>query len=371
VALRDLLYRLGSDRVHATSTAAKVGVNLRSDYLMNSRIQGVDHTDYVLLVGTNLRSEAPLLNTRLLRQVEDRGVEVNVLGYPSDLNLDYEHVGTTTKTLSDIVSGNHPVARKLAEAEFPMIIVSDNALARSDGEAILNNLKQLAEGTPVHNKSEGWNGLNILHTKASTAAACDLGIPQIHEGDLSGAKLVYILGHDDFREEDIPEDAFVIYQGAVGDQGANYADLILPGAGYTEKLGTYVNTEGRVQNGRLAVTTPAMAKEDWMILRALSEELGTPLPYDDMRDIRDRLAQLAPHLSKPDYVEPSGFEDLSIAHRPGSTELNHTPFQDPIDNFYMTEAVSRNSKIMAQCSREINPLKLKNFRSPEYDFAGR
>lgn len=371
VAFRDFMHRLGSDRVHSTTTAPKVGVNLRSDYLFNSRLRGIDDCDYLLMVGTNLRTEAPTLNTRVLKNVEDHGLEVNVIGYPSDLNYDYDQVGTSPATLEQIANGDHPVSQKLAEAERPMIIVGGKTLTRTDGEAILNNLKRIAEGTKVVDTSSNWNGLNILHESASTGAACDIGIPQYHKGDLKQAKVVYIMGHDDFREEDIPEDATVIYQGAVGDEGVYYADIILPGAGYTEKLGTYVNTEGRVQQTRAAVQTPVQAKQDWQILRALSEQMGSPLPYDNVIQVRDRLAELAPHLVRYDHVEPYGFEDLSIQHRPGSTQMSRVPFSDPIDNFYMTEAVSRNSKTMANCTRELNPLKHKNFRAPEYDFAGR
>ncbi len=371
VALRDLLHKLDSERVHATSTAAKVGVNLRSEYLLNSRIRGLEETDFLLLVGTNLRSEAALLNTRVMKNVDEKGLPVSVLGTPADLNFSYDHIGTSPATLAQIADGSHPICKKLATAERPMILVSGNALKRSDGEAIMGNLKAIAEGTRVVHESSGWNGLNILPDSASTAGACDLGVRQYHSGDLKGAKVVFVLGHDDFREEDIPEGATVIYQGALGDEGVYYADLILPGGGYTEKLGSFVNAEGRVQNSRAAVTTPMMAKEDWQIIRALSEQLGIALPYDNLMQIRDRLAELAPHLVKYDHVEPHGFEDLMLKHRPGSTKMNSTPFADPIDNFYMTDAVSRNSQVMANCTKDLNPLKLKNFRSPEYDFAGR
>lgn len=282
VAFRDFLHRVGSDRVHSTSTAAKVGVNLRSEYLMNSRISGLDETDFILVVGGNLRSEAAILNTRIMRLVEDEGLEVNMLGYPVDLNYDYDHVGTSPATLEAIANGTHPVSKKLAEAEFPMIIVSGNALKRSDGEAIMNNIKKIGEGTPVVNKTSGWNGINVLHDTASTAGSCDIGIPQYSKENLKDAKVVFIMGHDDFREEDIPEDATVIYQGYLGDEGVHYADIILPGGAYTESLGSFVNTEGRVQNTRGAVVPPLMAKENWQILRALSEQMGSPLPYDNV-----------------------------------------------------------------------------------------
>ena len=283
VALRDLLHRLGSERIEASSTTPKLNVNMRSEYLMNSRITGIEESDFILLVGTNLRSESPVLNTRIRKAVEDNGVEVNVLGFPTDLNYDYDHIGISPSSLAEIANGTHPVSKKLAEAEFPMILVGANALSRSDGEAIMNNLKKIAIGTPVVDASKNWNGLNILHDTASKVGALDIGIPQYRGKETTkGAKLVYILGADDFRPEDIPEDAFVIYQGSHGDEGAYFADLIFPGAAFTEKLATYVNTEGRVQVGRKAVSAPVMAKEDWMIIRALSEQIGSALPYDNL-----------------------------------------------------------------------------------------
>ena len=247
VAFRDLLHRLGSDRIEANTDLPKVSANLRSEYLTNSRITGVEEADYILLVGTNLRSESPVLNTRIRRAVEDNGVEVNVIGFPSDLNYDYDHIGTSPTTLAEVANGSHPASKKFAEAERPLVIVGTNALSRVDGEAIMNNLKQIAKGTPLVDSANGWNGLNVLHDTASRVGALDIGIPAYRGSETTeGAKFVYILGSDDFRPEDIPEDAFVVYQGSHGDEGAYFADIILPGAAYTEKLGTYVNTEGRV-----------------------------------------------------------------------------------------------------------------------------
>jgi NADH dehydrogenase (ubiquinone) Fe-S protein 1 len=188
---------------------------------------------------------------------------------------------------------------------------------------------------------------------------------------MKGKKLVYLLGADEFREEDIPEDAFVIYQGASGDKGANFADLVLPGSSYLEKHATYANTDGRVQIGRKCVSPPALAREDWMILRALSEELGAPLPYNDIQELRGRIAELAPHLVKYDALEISGFEDLMLKDRRGNTEMSGTTLADPIDDYYMTDSISRNSTVMAHCSKEFNPKKFKNFRDPKIDFAGR
>jgi NADH dehydrogenase (ubiquinone) Fe-S protein 1 len=192
-------------------------------------------------------------------------------------------------------------------------------------------------------------------------SALEIGITAKNTANLPSPKVVYILGNDNFRHEEIPEDAFVIYQGHTGDEGAYYADLILPASSYIEKNALYVNTDGRPQNTRAILSAPGFAKDDWMILRALSEELGTPLPYDTLEEVRTRAAELAPHLVKYDFIESSGFE--GFAHRPsGENRLNLTPLSENVDNFYMTDAIGRNSHIMARCTKELNPLKEFNFK---------
>lgn len=201
----------------------------------------------------------------------------------------------------------------------------------------------------------------MLHNEVGRINALELGITTKKVSDLPPAKVVFILGSDNFRHEEIPEDAFVIYQGHTGDEGAYYADLILPSSSYLEKNALFVNTDGRPQQTRGVVSAPGFAQDDWMILRALSEELGTPLPYDTLEEVRTRAAELAPHLIKYDFNESSGFEHL--AHQPnGHTELNRTPLTENVDNFYMTDAISRNSHLMARCTRELNPLKEFNFK---------
>lgn len=263
--------------------------------------------------------------------------------------------------MKELADGTHPYSEKLAQAQLPMVIVGSETLARSDGGSIMNYINELAQKTNVRNEEECWNGVNVLHNEASRVGALDLGItPQrATEGK---AKVAFMLGSDNFRHEDVPEDAFVIYAGTTGDEGVYYADLILPTASYLEKQGTYVNMDGRVQQTRSAVTAPGFAKDDWMVLRALSEELGCPLPYDSLDEVRTRIAELAPHLVKYDYIErSSAFEGL--AHAPnGQTRLNRSLLSDAVDNFYMTDSISRNSHIMARCTRELNPMKEKNFR---------
>jgi NADH dehydrogenase (ubiquinone) Fe-S protein 1 len=198
-----------------------------------------------------------------------------------------------------------------------------------------------------------------LHSDASKPGALDIGITTRKPNP--NAKLVFLLGADNFRHEDIPEDAYVIYMGHTGDEGVYYADLILPTSSYLEKQGTYVNLDGRVQTTRSAGTAPGFSRDDWMVLRALSEELHCPLPYDHLDEVRTRLAELAPHLVKYDVLEPNSFEEL--AHQSsGKSQLSKALLTDAVDNFYMTDAISRNSHIMARCTRELNPQKQTNFK---------
>lgn len=283
VALKDLLNRLDCDNFEIRSDAPKLNADLRSSYIMNSKITGIDDTDLILLVGVNLKTENPVLNARMLKAVK-RGAKVAIIGSPSDLSYEYTHLGNTTRTLSEIAEGKHPFLARLKKAKLPMVIVGSRSLEREDGEAILEAVKKIANSTGVVNEEQGWNGFNILHHEGSRCGALDIGISSMTDPKFK-PKLVYILGADNIRTQDIPEDAFVIYQGTHGDEGAYFADLILPGAAYTEKSATFVNTEGRVQVSRLVVTAPGVAKEDWKIIRALSEEVGQSLPYDNHEEV--------------------------------------------------------------------------------------
>jgi len=369
-AFRDLMHRLNVDNIDARTNAPKLGsADFRAQYLFNSRIPAVEEADLVLLVGGNLRSESPVLNARLRKAVGMNGTDVGVVGNAADLAFDYQHLGNTSKTLQEIADGTHPYAEKIRKAERAMIIVSAAALERSDGEAVLAAVNKIGENTSVVSQANYWNGINILHNEISRAGALDLGVTtNWNLNHQRQPKLLYLIGADNFREEDIPSDAYVIYQGHTGDEGAYFADLIIPSASPIEKQGSYVNFEGRVQQTRAAIAPPGHAREDWMILRALSEELGTPLPYDSLDELRNRIAELAPHLVLYEHIEPSGFEELAILHNQKTNQkLLGTPFADPIDNFYMTDSISRTSSTMAKCTEDVNPKKHSNFRKTVYE----
>jgi NADH dehydrogenase (ubiquinone) Fe-S protein 1 len=244
-----------------------------------------------------------------------------------------------------------------------MMIVGSSVFERTDGEDMYKLCLRLAKRFIIQEKH--WNGFNILHRDIGNIGALELGI-RLHDKNRSkkNPKLVYLLQSDNYNPEDIPKDAFVIYQGTHGDRGAERANLILPGATYLEKNATYVSTVGRVDTSRVAATLPFLAKDDWEIIRALSEYLNTPLPYDEVYDVRNRMVELAPYLTKYDYVEPYGFEKLLLkTYENDNISVNNTNITDNIDNYYMTNAISRASPTMAKCSHELNSKKLKNFIS--------
>lgn len=359
MAYKDLMNRLNCDNLDVRSNQAELNCDFRSQYLMNSRIVGIDETDLLIFIGSNPKTENPVLNARIRKAVNVNGLDVAVIGPANNLTYNYSHLGNSLQTLKEIADGTHPFCERLAQAELPMIVVGDDTLARKDGKAVQNLINEIASKTNLINEEEGWNGINILHQDASTVGKLDLGI--VPQTSMDGAKVVVLFGADNFRHEDIPEDAYVIYMGTSGDEGVYYADLILPTSSYLERDGTYVNLDGRVQQTRSAVTPPGFARDDWMVLRALSEELGTPLPYDSLDEVRTRLAEIAPHLVRYDTIESCSFDRIALTDS-GDRQVSRAILTDAVDNFYMTDPISRNSHIMARCTRELNPAKQTNFK---------
>jgi len=233
VAFKDLLNRLNCEDIDVRSNAPQFSADFRSQYLMNSRVIGIDETDLLLMVGTNPKLDNPVLNARIKKAVSVNGLEVAVIGPAKNLTYDYRHLGTTAQTLKELAEGTHPFSERFAQAELPMVLVDSATLSRSDGPAIQDYINQLAGRSNLLNKEELWNGINVMHTDANKAAALDLGI--VSQRSAKKSKVVVLLGADNFRHEDIPEDAYVIYMGHTGDEGVYYADLILPTASYLEK----------------------------------------------------------------------------------------------------------------------------------------
>jgi NADH-quinone oxidoreductase subunit G len=361
-ALKRLMGDLGSTNIDCRQDGAKIGGGPRAGYLFNTTIAGLEQADAILLIGTNPRWEASLVNARIRKRWLQGPVSIGLIGAPVDLTYDVEHLGAGPKTLAEVADGSHAFAKVLKDAKRPMLIVGMGALARDDGAAVLAAARKIADDTGMliaastdeeGNEIPGWNGFNVLHTAASRVAGLDMGfvpgeggrdVAGIVEGAKSGAvKLVYLLGADEVDSDF--GDAFVVYQGHHGDRGAHGADVILPGAAYTEKDGLYVNTEGRVQMGVSAAFPPGEAREDWKIVRALSEAVGKTLPFTTLDDVRAALRQDHATFAAIDTIE---FADWGPFGAAGS--MADAPFAYPVDTFYMTDPISRASKTMAECT---------------------
>lgn len=253
-----MLNRLNCENIDVRSNAPYFNADFRSQYLMNSRITGIDETDLLILVGCNPKFENPVFNARIKKAVTVNGLEVVVIGSAPQLPYNYLHLGNSTETLKSLADGSHPFSARFREADLPMVVVSALTLERSDAPAVMNYINQLQDGSKLVNAEEDWNGFNVLHSDVGRINALELGITSQSATEVP-SKVVYLLGADNFRHEEIPEDAFVIYQGHTGDEGALYADLILPTSSYLEKQATFVNTDGRPQQTRAAVTAPGLS----------------------------------------------------------------------------------------------------------------
>lgn len=358
VALKDLMTALGSPHIDCRQDGAKSEPEARCSYLFNTTIAGIENADFCLLIGTNPRWEAPLVNTRIRKSYVSTGLPVALVGSPYELGYPLNYLGDDPLILEKILKGSHPVATSLKAAHYPMLILGQGTLRREDGTHLLDLARQIADKYGfIHDTSDHWNGFNVLHTAASRVGGLDLGlVPGPRGYDVKGIfkaakantiKAVYLLGADEI-DTSFLKSTFVIYQGHHGDQGAAIADVILPGAAYTEKSGTYVNTEGRVQRTLKAVPPPGEAKEDWKIIRALSEKLGVTLPYDTLDDIRARLVEVNPLFDELDTVQRMPWLKFGQAGA-----LSSEPFKAIIENFYMTDSISRHSLTMAKCTQEI------------------
>ena len=359
LALKDLMAAVGSPNIDCRQDGAKLDAGARASYLFNATIAGIDDADALLIIGSNPRTEAAVLNARIRRRWLKGKFSVGVIGENVDLTYRAKHLGAGPRTLSDVLEGRDDFARVLEAAERPMIIIGSGAVARDDGAAVLATARAVAEKYGV--VKDGWNGFCLLQRAASRVGGLDLGLVPGQGGRdvagiLAGAAsgeidLVWLLGADEIDMNRLGS-AFVVYQGHHGDAGAHRADVVLPGAAYTEKSGTYVNTEGRVQRANAAHFPLGEAKEDWAILRAMSGVIGKPLAYDNLAQLRARMAQANPVFGRVDAITPAGWGPFGAAGA-----MSDAPFANPVANFYMTDSISRASVTMARCTELLGPNK--------------
>ncbi|MEF3366931.1 NADH-quinone oxidoreductase subunit NuoG [Methylocystis sp. 9N] len=344
-ALKLLAERLGTPHIDCRQDGARLDPKFgRASYLFNATVAGVEAAGAALIIGANPRKESPVLNARIRKRWLKGGFNISLIGERADLTYDYDYLGAGPESLLHFVQNAKP-------AEKLLVVVGQGALAREDGEAVLALAAQAAQ--KLGGVSEGWNGFSVLHTAAARPGALDLGFTPGAGGlatqgiaKAGALDLVFNLGADEMA---IEPGAFVVYIGTHGDRGAHRADVILPGAAYTEKSALYVNTEGRVQRASRVVFPPGEAREDWAVLRALSGALGDPLPFDSLAALRKALVAAHPHFAEVDEIAPAESAQIAALAVQSAIAIKD-PFRPAIGDFFLTNPIARASAVMAQCS---------------------
>ena len=346
-ALKELMGRLGATSIDCRQDGAALDPSLgRASYLFNATIAGIEQADGIMLIGANPRREAPVLNARIRKRWRASNLKIGVIGEKADLTYDYTYLGAGPETLAEFVE---PRAGEARAADLADRAGGAGAARRRRDPRRWRRRRRVTVGAI----KDGWNGFSVLHTAAARVGALDIGFVPGQGGksatEMAKAGAVDVLFNLGADEIDIADGAFVVYIGTHGDKGAHRADVILPGAAYTEKSGIYVNTEGRVQMAARASFPPGDAREDWAILRALSDVLGHKLPYDSLSALRAALFKAHPHLARLDQIAPGNPADIEkLAARGGTPDK--APFRSPVTDFYLTNPIARASAIMAECS---------------------
>ena len=346
-AALDLFCGMGVQSTDCRQDGMALGSGPRESWLFNSTIAGIEDADVVLLVGTNPRIEASVLNARLRKRWVAGALRVGVIGEAADLTYAYDYLGAGPQSLAGLAKDKSEFVKALKAAKAPAIVIGAGALTRADGAAVLKAAAGVAKAFGMT-----WN---VLHSAAARVGGLDLGFIPGEGGKTAaqlaasgGADVLFLLGADEI--DTTASGAFRIYLGSHGDRGAHGADVILPGAAYTEKNGLYVNTEGRVQQGVRAVFPKGEAKEDWAILRALSQRLGQTLPYDTLDQLRAKLFADHPTCGRIDYVGEPGSAGLDLGALGTAGDLGEAPFASAITQFHLSNPIARASVTMAECA---------------------
>jgi len=357
-ALKGIMSNLGAANLDCRPAGSVLDPsNGRASYIFNSGIAGIEDADAILIIGSNPRKEAAILNARIRKAWRASGMPIGVIGEQADLKFDYEYLGEGTQSLAAVAAGDVAFSKTLAKAKRPLIIVGEGALTGAAAKDVLGLAATIAKDSGA--LGVDWNGFAVLHNAAARVGGLDVGFVPAKGGfdragmDNAAAKgdldVVFLLGADDIDMQAY-KDAFVVYIGSHGDQGAHAADVILPGVTYTEKNATYVNTAGLVQRANRAVFGPGEAKEDWAILRALSAHLGDALPFDNLHQLRAALYAQYPHFAD---IEAPAQEDSKAIEKLAKVpaKIKTAALNTPINDFYLTNPIARASAVMAECSQ--------------------
>jgi NADH-quinone oxidoreductase subunit G len=369
-ALKALMTALGSGMTDCRPPMSGIDPSMpRAAYIFNPTIAGIEDADAILIVGSNPRHEAPVLNARIRKAWRLKGVPIGLIGEATDLTYPYEHLGAGIQTLADLAAGNGTFAATWSKAKKPLVIVGEGAVSHGAARSKQIGRDTIALASRIATMgaeiAEGWNGFAMLHHAAGRVGGIDIGFTP-HAGGVCSADqiglagkgeldVLFLLGADEYDTSGMGE-AFVVYIGTHGDAGAHRADVILPAATYTEKSGTYVNTEGRVQMAERAVFPPGEAKEDWAIVRALSAVLGVTLPFNSLNELRRGLYAEFPHLARLNQIAGGTIDDVrGLAAR--KIEASSALFGLPVREFYLTNPIARASAVMGECAALASGLK--------------
>ncbi len=361
-ALKALLTSIGSGMTDVRPPMSGIDPSMpRSAYIFNPTIAGIEEADAIVIIGSNPRKEAALINARIRKTWRAKGLPIALIGARAELTYNYAHLGEGFEALADLAAGKGEFAQTLANAKKPLIIVGEGAVShgaahsKQIGRDVIALAAKLATGGNV---AEGWNGFALLHNAASRVGGIDIGFVP-HDGGVCSADQVglagkgeldvlFLLGADEYDMTAMGK-AFVVYIGSHGDRGAHRADVILPAAAYTEKSATYVNTEGRVQMTARAVFAPGDVKEDWAIIRALSGAIGKPLPFNSLNQLRAAIYADFPHLARIDAIAAGSVGDVSNLAK-AAIKTKTAQFTLPVSDFYLSNPIARASATMGECA---------------------
>ncbi|MEO5807170.1 NADH-quinone oxidoreductase subunit NuoG [Devosia sp.] len=361
-ALKALLASIGSGMTDVRPAMSGIDPSMpRSAYIFNPTIAGIEQADAILIIGTNPRKEAALINARIRKTWRAKGLPIAVIGERADLTYNYAYLGEGFETLADLAAGRGEFAETLANAKNPLVIVGEGAVShgaagsKQIGRDTIALAAKLASGANV---AEGWNGFALLHNAASRVGGIDIGFVP-HDGGVCSADqiglagkgeldVLFLLGADEYDMTAMGK-ALVVYIGTHGDKGAHRADVILPAATYTEKSATYINTEGRVQMTTRAVFAPGEAKEDWAIIRALSGVMGKPLPFNSLNQLRAAIYAQYPHLARIDTIAAGSVADVAKLGK-AAVKTKSAKFNLPVADFYLSNPIARASATMGECA---------------------
>ena len=349
-SIKKLMDSIKSPNTECRQDGSKINGG-REKWLFNSKLSGIDESDGCLLIGTNPRIEAALINSRIIRKSKENNYSIGLLGDKSELNYNYDYLGDDPSIIYDLINNNNPFCKKLSEMNKPLMIIGQGALKGDEGEDYLNLCIELANN--YNFLKNDWNGFNVLHTAASRPGAMEIGflpgergkdLDQIIDGYKKGdISTLFLLGADEIEISE-KTDCFVIYQGHHGDKGANIADLILPSPSFNEQNGLFINTEGRIQESVRATFPIGEAKEDWEIISLISKKMGLENIDNSFEDLRSSLFQSFPHLADIDMCLSGEKLPKKIERK----DIKQHVFKNSLNNFWLSNSITRSSRLMCE-----------------------